>query len=75
MTIVVKTVAASFHVMIFRVEFDSAQGVVQNYADRFLNFFDPPPPWLTALLNKICDLYLVTLTFGDPPFPPPLLST
>ena len=29
----------------------------------------PPPPWLTASLNKICDFYLVTLTFGEPPSP------
>ena len=30
----------------------------------------PPPPWLTALLNKICQIYLVTLTFYQPPLPP-----
>ena len=29
-----------------------------------------PPPWLTALLNKICHIYLVTLTFDVPPLPP-----
>ena len=27
------------------------------------------PSWLTALLNKICDFYLVMLTFGEPPSP------
>ena len=34
----------------------------------------PLPPWLTALLNKICHRYLVTLTFDDPPPPPMAVS-
>ena len=36
-----------------------------NYVYRFLTFSTPPSPWLTALLNKICQIYLVTLTFHD----------
>ena len=35
----------------------------------FRPFLTPPPPWLTALLNKICHIYLVTLTFDEPPLP------
>ena len=42
-------------------------GSFTNYVYRFLAFFDPTPPWLTALLNEICQIYLVTLTFHKPP--------
>ena len=38
----------------------------------FWPFLPPPPyppPWLTALLNRICQIYLVALTFHGPPPP------
>ena len=31
--------------------------------------FDPLPFWLTALLDRICHICLVTLKFDDPPSP------
>ena len=37
---------------------------------QIFGLFWPPSPWLTALLNKICQIYLVTLTFHEPPLPP-----
>ena len=44
-------------------------GVVHKLRLQILAFFDPPTPWLTALLNKICLIYLVKLTFHEPPPP------
>ena len=44
----------------------SNRGRSQTTLTDFWTFLNPLPPWLTALLNKICDFYLVTLTFGDP---------
>ena len=42
-------------------------GRSQTKLTDFWSFLTPhPPPWLTALLHKIRDLNLVTLTFGDP---------
>ena len=41
-----------------------SKGLLTKYNDRFLNFFHP---WLIAILNKIYDIYLVTLTFHEPP--------
>ena len=52
-----------------KVSGSHAKGSFTNYVDRFLDFFDPP--WLTALLDKIHDIYLVT--FNKPHSP--LLST
>ena len=48
-------------------------GVVHKLPLLNFGFFDPPPSWLTALLNKIYQICLVMLTFYEPP--PPLLLT
>ena len=37
-----------------------------NHVDRILDFFDPPPPLWTILLNRA---YVVIWTFGKPPSP------
>ena len=50
-------------------KFYIGKGSFTNYVYRFLAFFYPPSPWLKALLNKICHLYLVTLTFHNPSSP------
>ena len=50
-----------------------SSGCSQTMLADFWTLLTPSPPWLTALLNKICDFYLVSLKFGEPP--PPLLST
>ena len=46
------------------------RGRSQTTFTDFWPFLTPLPPWLTSLLNKICHIYLVTLTFDKPPPPP-----
>ena len=46
-----------------------SSGCSQTMLADFWTFLTPSPPWLTALGNKICDFYLETLTFGEPPSP------
>ena len=42
------------------------KGCSQTTLTDFWTFLTPPLlPWLTALLNKMCNFYLVTLTFGE----------
>ena len=54
---------------LLKIQFN-CKGVVHKLRLQiFWPFLTPPPPWLTALLNKICHIYLVTLTFDDPPSP------
>ena len=36
-------------------------GVVHKLRLQILAFLDPTSPWLTALLDKICQFYLVSL--------------
>ena len=45
-------------------------GRSQTTLTDFWTFLTPLPPWFTALLNKICNFYLVILTFHEPPLPP-----
>ena len=51
-------------------ELAMVKGRSQTTFTDFWPFLTPLPPWLTALLNKICHIYLVTLTFDEPPLPP-----
>ena len=44
-------------------------GRSQTTLTNFWAFLTSLPPWLTALPNKIYDIYLVTLTFHEPPSP------
>ena len=44
-------------------------GFVHKLRLQILGLFWPPFPWLKALLNKIYQIYLVTLTFHEPPSP------
>ena len=46
------------------------RGTSINHVDRFLDFFDPPPPMWIILLNKG---YVLMWIFREPP--PPWLST
>ena len=46
------------------------RGRSQTTLTTFWAFLTLPPPWLTALLNEIYDVYLITLTFHEPLFPP-----
>ena len=43
----------------------TTRGRSQTTFTEFLPFLTPPPPWLTSLLDKICQIYLVTLTFQE----------
>ena len=45
------------------------RGHSQTTFTDFLPFLTPLPPWLTVLLDKICHVYLVMLTFDEPPSP------
>ena len=45
------------------------RGRSQTTFTDFWPFLTLLPPWLTALLNNICHIYLVTLTFEEPPSP------
>ena len=48
----------------------SVRGRSQTTFTDFWPFLTPSPPWLTALLDKICHIYLVTLTFDELSLPP-----
>jgi len=46
---------------------NASKGSFTFYYYRFLAFFDPLPPYLTGLLDKIYQIYSVLLTIYDSP--------
>ena len=47
-------------------------GVIHIPLGQIFGHFDPPPPSWSLLLNKA---YVIKWSFGQPPLPPPQLST